>query len=90
MLLRFTASQFQTVIAIKLIAVNQLVTDKVDELRVQLDNEIAIKALRKGKSRSRTVQSLPRYIGIALRRRTTPKSWSMHFPALNHSSSRLW
>jgi hypothetical protein len=68
----------------KLIAVAQLVTDKVDQLRAQLGNEIPI---REGKSRSRTVQSLPRYIGIAFRRKTTTKSWSVHSPALNLSSS---
>jgi len=33
----------------QLIAVNQLVTDNVDQLRAQLGNEIAIKALKKGK-----------------------------------------
>ncbi|MGX9430522.1 MULTISPECIES: cytochrome P460 family protein [Bradyrhizobium] len=32
----------------KLIAVNQLKTDKVDQLRVQLGNEIAIKAFKEG------------------------------------------
>ena len=32
----------------KLIAVNQLVTDKVDQLRAQLGNEIAIKAFEEG------------------------------------------
>ncbi len=32
----------------KLIAVNQLVTDKVDQLRAQLGNEIAIKAFKEG------------------------------------------
>lgn len=32
----------------KLIAVNQLVTDKVDQLRAQLGNEIAITAFKKG------------------------------------------
>jgi Cytochrome P460 len=33
----------------KLIAVNQLVTDKVDQLRAQLGNEIAINAFKEGK-----------------------------------------
>jgi len=33
----------------KLIAVNQLVTDKVDQLRAQLGNEIAMKAFKEGK-----------------------------------------
>jgi hypothetical protein len=33
----------------KLIAVNQLVTGKVDQLRAQLGNEIAIKAFKEGK-----------------------------------------
>ena len=33
----------------KLIAVNQLVTNKVDQLRAQLGNEIAIKAVEEGK-----------------------------------------
>jgi Cytochrome P460 len=34
----------------KLIAVNQLVTDKVDQLRAQLGNEIAIQAFKEGKT----------------------------------------
>src|SRR5215469_5189530 len=33
----------------KLIAVNQLTTDKIDQLRAQLGNEIAIKAFKEGK-----------------------------------------
>jgi hypothetical protein len=33
----------------ELIAVNQLMTDKVDQLRAQLGNEIAIKAFKEGK-----------------------------------------
>jgi hypothetical protein len=33
----------------KIIAVGQLVTDKVDQLRAQLGNEIAIKAIKEGK-----------------------------------------
>jgi hypothetical protein len=73
----------------KLIAVNQLKTDKVDQLRAQLGNEIAIKAFKERKSRSRTVQSLPPCIGIAFHRKTTIKSWSMHFLALNLSLSSL-
>jgi Cytochrome P460 len=32
----------------KLIAVNQLMTDKVDQLRAQVGNEIAIKAFKEG------------------------------------------
>ena len=46
---RSTASQFHPDYRDwKLIAVAQLVTDKVDQLRAQLGNEIAIKAFKEG------------------------------------------
>jgi hypothetical protein len=44
-------------------------------------------AARPTRQRSRTVRSLPRYIGIAFHRKTTTKSWWVPFPALNLSSS---
>ena len=71
----------------QLIAVNQLMTDKLDQLRAQLGNEIAMRPLRKGQSRSRTVQSLPPYIGIAFHQKTTTRCWPMHFLAPNLSLS---
>ena len=71
----------------KLIAVDQLVTDKVDQLRAQLGNDIAIKAFKEGK-----IPFPDGTIIAALHWNHVPsedntKSWSVHSPALNLSSS---
>jgi transposase len=42
-----------------------------------------------GQSRSRTVQSLQPYIGLAFHQKTTTKCWPMHFLTLNLSLSSL-
>jgi hypothetical protein len=47
----------------QLIAVDHLVVGKLDQLRAQLGNEIAINAFKEGKARFQTVQLLPRCIG---------------------------
>jgi hypothetical protein len=72
----------------KLIAADQLlVPGKADQLRAQFGNDVAIRPLKKGRSRSQTAPSLPRFIGLVSRRKTTTKSWPVHSPALNLSSS---
>ena len=55
------------------------------QVRAQLGNDIAIRAFREGKLRSRTAQSLPRCIGMRSRRKKTTKSWPLAFlaPASN-------
>src|ERR1700722_18535788 len=74
----------------QLIAVKELhFAGKGEQLRAQLGNDIAIKAFRKGLSRSRTAPSLPRFIGLASRRKTTTKSLTSHSPVLNPSRSGL-
>ena len=65
----------------RLISVAHLAGGSLKQLRAQLGNDIAIKAFRKGSSRSRTAQSLPRCIGMKPRRTKTTKSWPAAFPA---------
>ena len=65
----------------RLISVNHLAGDKLKQVRAQLGNDIAIKAFREGKLRSRTAQSSPRCIGMKPRRKKTTKSWPSAFPA---------
>ena len=70
----------------QLIAVKQLLfAGKGEQLRAQLGNDIAIKAFKEGTLRSRTAPSLPRFIGLASRRKTTTRSLMSHSPALNRS-----
>jgi hypothetical protein len=45
----------------------------LNDLRAILGNDVAIKAYREGKLRSRTAQSLPGLLGVTSRRRKTTK-----------------
>ena len=73
----------------KLIAVANLATDKIDSRAPNSATRKRSRPLRRGKSLSRTAQSLPRCIGIVSGRKTTTKSWPVPSPALNLSSSGL-
>ena len=54
----------------QLIAVNQLLfPGKGEQLRAQFGNDIAIRTFKEKTLRSRTVPSLPRFIGLAPRRK---------------------
>jgi hypothetical protein len=48
-------------------------------------NKIVSNWYPKERSRFQTAASLPRFIGLASRRKPTTKSWLVHFPARNLS-----
>jgi hypothetical protein len=67
-----------------MIAVAQLViAPKVDQLRAQRGNEIAIKAFKEGTIPFPDGSSSPRFIGLVFRRKSTTAPWTVHFPARN-------
>ena len=66
----------------KLIAVDHLlVADKVDQLRAQLGNDIAIKAFKEGKVPFPDGSIIAAIHWTLSRRKTTTKSWPVHSPA---------
>ena len=72
----------------KLIAVdNLLVAGKTDQLRAQLGNDIAIKAFKEGKVPFPDGAIIAAIHWTRVRRKTTTKSWRVHFPELNRSLS---
>jgi hypothetical protein len=70
-------------ISVKQLTGKQLtgVVGDLRQLRAQLGNDLAVKAFREGRCRSRTAQSLLRCIGMKPRQTRTTKSWPRVFPA---------